>query len=341
MNHSALGSRPLSRRSLILGTSALALGLVGCNASASSESAAPDGSTSAQGFNVTDARGKVIDLAAVPAVVVAQSSAAASLWDAGFKVQGVFGELMDTGGKLDYQAGNIDVSQVTVIGKTYGQFNVEAYAAMNPELLIDMCFDNKTLWYVPADSASKIEALAPTLGIKALNLGLVEIIEEFMGLAAKLGADITAQAVVDAKTSFDAAVEKIKAAVAAKPDLTVLATSPSSSTIYIANPTQHSDLALLKSLGVKFVDYPGKAEEYFAEISYEDLDKYSADLVMRDARNYAEQDKVDSQATWKALPAVKAGQVIDWLPAAPFSYAAYVSILDGYATALTDATSLS
>jgi iron complex transport system substrate-binding protein len=340
MNPPYLGSRPIGRRTLVLGTGALVLGLAGCNASAESDSTPQGSSSAAQGFSWTDARGQAIDLPTVPKVVVAQSSAAASLLDAGLKIAGVYGELTETDGKLDYQAGNIDVSQVTVLGKTYGEFKVEAYAAMNPELLIDMSFDNKTLWYVPVEAASKIEALAPTLGIKALNLGLVEIIEEFMDLAAKLGADTTAPAVVDAKAAFEQATEKIKAAVAAQPDLTVLAASPSSNTMYIANPAQHSDLALLKSLGVKFVDYQGKAEEYFAEISYEQLDKYSADVVLSDARNYAEKDKVDAQATWKALAAVKGGQVYDWLPAAPFSYAAYVSILEGYAEALSGAKRL-
>ena len=97
---------------------------------------------------------------------------------------------------------------------------------------------------------------------------------------------------------------------------------------------------MLKSLGVKFVDYSGKPEEYFAEISYEQLDKYNADVVLSDARNYAEKDKVDAQATWKALAAVKGGQVYDWLPAAPCSYAAYVSILEGYAQALSGAKRL-
>ena len=331
---------PMRRRTFLFGAGAVAVALTGCNASAQSESPGPVSSGSAR-FTFTDARGKKIDLPTVPAVVVAQSSAAASLWDAGLKVQGVYGELKETNGKLDYQAGNIDVSQVKVIGKTYGEFNVEAYAAMAPELLLDLCFDDKTLWYVPADSATKIEALAPTIGVKALNLGLVEIIEEFMQLAQKLGADTGAQAVLDAKASFEQAVERIKTAVKAQPNLTVLATSPSTSSIYIANPDQHSDLALLKSLGVKFVDYPGKAEEYFAEISYEQLDKYTADVVMSDARNYAEREKVSLQPTWKALAAVKAGQVYDWLPAAPFSYAAYVGILDGYAKQLAGAKPLS
>lgn len=340
MNAPRPGSHPFSRRILVLGTGALALGLVGCSNSATPAATPVDGSSTSGSFSFTDARGKAVELATVPAVVVAQSSAAASLWDAGYHVKGVYGELTDTGGKLDYQAGRIDVSQVTVIGKTYGEFEVEAYAAMNPELLIDMCFDGKTLWYVPTESASKIEALAPTIGAKALDLDLVAIIEQFMTLAGKLGADTGARAIVDAKAAFDQACQRIRAAVAAKPALTVLATSPSSSTIYIANPAQNSDLALLKSLGVTFVDYPGKAEEYFAEISYEKLDSYSADVILSDARNYAERDKVDTQATWKALPAVKAGQVHDWLPAAPFSYAAYVDILNGYADALTSARSL-
>ena len=156
----------LSRRALLLGAGGVALTLAGCNASAREETAAGPASSTTAGFSYTDARGTKIELATVPTVVVAQSSAAAAWWDFGFKVKGAYGELKTTDGKLDFQAGNLDLSEITVIGSTYGEFNLEKYAAMGPQLLIDESFDDKNLWYVPQESAAEIEAVAPTLGIK-------------------------------------------------------------------------------------------------------------------------------------------------------------------------------
>ncbi len=332
---STLSSRVLSRRALILGAGGAALVLTGCNASAGGgEAGASPAASSAGGFTYTDARGKQIDLPAVPTVVVAQSSAAAALWDAGFKVKGAYGELKETDGKLDYQAGNIQLSELTVIGSTYGEFNVEKYASITPQLLVDMSFDDKTLWYVPQESADKVEALAPTLGMKMLSKNLLDIIGQFMDLAAKLGAD-TATATAAAKTEFEGSVAAIKTAVAAQPDLTVLAISRAADKAYIANATQHPDLAYLATLGVKFVDHGGKASDYFTEISYEQLDKYSGDLILNDSRNYADQPGSDVSATWDALPAVKANQVFAWKPAAPYSYAANIAIFADLAKALT------
>ena len=327
---------PLRRRTFLFGAGAVALALTGCNASAQSESAgpAPSGST---GFTFTDARGKKIDLAGVPTVVVAQSSAAAALWDAGFKVKGAYGELKETGGQLDYQAGNLQLADLTVVGSTYGEFSVEKYAALAPQLLVDLCFDDKTLWYVPEDASSKIEAVAPTLGVKMLDRDLVQIITSFLDLAKQLGADIAAQAVVAAQAAFEKSVGEIRAAVAAKPDITVLAVSRDADKVYVANADQAPDLAYLKKLGVRFVDHKGKAADYFTEVSWEEIDAFSGDLVMDHSRNYASKKETDAKPTWRALPAVKAGQVFDWKPAAPYSYAAHAPIFADIAQALTGA----
>ncbi len=328
-------SRPLSRRSLLVGAGVTALGLAGCNASAGPDAVGPAAS-GATGFTYTDARGNRIALPTVPTVVVAQSTAAAALWDAGFKVKGAYGELKETGGRLNYQAGNLQLGELTVLGSTYGEFNTEKYAAMGPQLLVDMSFDDKTLWYLPTDSAAKIEAVAPSLGIKMLNKNLVDIIGDFMALADQLGAD-SAAVTASAKTAFEGSVATIRTAVAGQPDLTVLAVTRAADKAFIANAAQHPDLAYLATLGVTFVDHQGKASDYFTEISYEELDKFSGDLVISDSRGYADQPGADVAATWQALPAVKAGQVFPWKPATPYSYAANTPVFADLAAALTSA----
>ena len=331
----ARSSSAFGRRSLLLGAGGLALVLTGCG---SDEAQAGGGQTSAStptGFVYTDARGKKIDLPAAPQVVVAQSSAAAALWDAGFKVKGAYGELAVTDGKLNYQAGNLVLDELTVIGEAYGEFNVEKYAAMGPELLIDLSFDPTSLWYVTEDLAKKIDPIAPSVGMPMLNKNLLEIIDEFMAMAAALGADTASAAIAEAKTAFEGAVAKVEAAVAAKPELRVLAVSRNTDKAYIANAAQHPDLAYLETLGVRFVDHRGKPEDYFSEISNEKLDAYSGDLVFDDSRSPKDQAASDAVPTWTALPAVKAGQVFDWKPAAPYSYASNIAIFEAFAEALT------
>ena len=216
----------LGRRSFLAGLGALgAATLVGCNASASgagSEAASPSGAGT---FSYTDARDKVVEFALPATTVVAQSSVAATLLDFGYQVTGAYGELKPVDGKLSYQAGDLDVSKITVLSDVYGEFDVEKFAAMNPQVLIDLMFEPGKLWYLPDDLQTKVEQVSPTIGMEMLNLGLVDIIESFEVVAGKLGADLTASLVTDARKAFDDATAKAKDAIAAKPDLTVVGIS--------------------------------------------------------------------------------------------------------------------
>ena len=81
-----------------------------------------------------------------------------------------------------------------MVGSTYGEFSLEKLAAATPGLLIDLSFDDKTLWYVDAKVEQQVTALCPTLGVKMLDLNLVEVIESFTDLAVQLGADPAAVA---------------------------------------------------------------------------------------------------------------------------------------------------
>ncbi|HEU5485855.1 MAG TPA: ABC transporter substrate-binding protein [Microlunatus sp.] len=325
-------STPLvGRRALLAGLGALSVAsLVGCNASAGagSQAASPSGEGS---FSYTDARDKAVEFALPATAVVAQSSVAATLLDFGYQVAGAYGELKPIDGKLGYQAGDLDLSKITVLSDVYGEFDVEKFAAMNPQLLIDLMFEPGVLWYLPNDLQTKVEQVSPTIGMEMLNLGLVEIIGNFSELAGKLGADQTAAAVTDAKQAFDDATAKAKAAIAAKPELTVVGVSRSADKVWITNADQAPDLGYWKSLGAELVDHGGKPTDYFTEISYEQLDEFSADIIYDDSRGGVIPE-ADKQPTWQALPAVKAGQVVAWKPAAPYSWKTNAPILDEFAT---------
>ena len=315
----------LSRRTLLAGLAASPL-LAACGRAEPDAGAAPASSAAAR-FTWTDARGTTIDLDQAPTSVVAQSSAAAALWDAGFQVKGAYGELKTTNGKLDYQAGNLDLSKIQVIGQSFGEFSLEKLAAVGPQLLVDLSFDDKTLWYVDAKVEQQVKALCPTLGMKMLDQDLVSIIDSFADLAARLGADPAVSA--SAKGQFDAATAELKTAITAAGGAKVAVLSFDATNAYVANADQAPDLAYLATLGAEFVRPDSK--DYFATISYEKLGDYTGDIILVDARNtYTDYQK---SAVWKSMPAVKAGRVFPWKTAAPYSYAASAPILRDLGTA--------
>lgn len=322
-------TRSLNRRDFLGGMTggALLLGLAACGSSDQAGGGGAPAAGAAGPFTWTDARGHKIHLATAPSRVVAQSSVAASLWDAGFHVTGVYGELGKVGGKLNYQAGAIDLAKVTVLGRTYGQFDIERYAALHPGLLADLSFDSKTLWYITPDVEKQIDKIAPTLGAKIQGYSLPRIIAEFTDLAGRLGADTAAAGLPRAKADFTAAVAAVRAAAAANPKLTVLPVSRDPDKFYFADATQHPDLAELAALGVRFPRVKAAPGTYFVEASWEQIGKYPADVIIYDARETPDVARTaDRMATWRRLPAVRAGQVYPWYPAAPYSYRTYAPL---------------
>jgi iron complex transport system substrate-binding protein len=300
------------------------LGLAGCGTT--SEASNP-GTGAATDFVHKDARGKTIEIDGTPQTVIAQASAAAALWDNGYQVAGVYGDLPEP---PNYLTGNLDVSETKVLGKAWGEFNVEEYAAMNPDLLIDMTFDGKSLWYA-SEVEKQIEKLAPTLAMPLTGLSVTEQIEAFTELAEKLGADPD---VADAKADFHEASARIEAVVKENPGLTVLALSSYGEEVYFAHTPEHPDLAYLAELGVKFPEVTPDETGIFEPVSVENLGKYHADVILVDARETGGLAELKKHDIFNRLPAVAGGQQFLWYPAAPYSYEAYAEVFNEYADQL-------
>ena len=339
-----MNRRPRLTAGALVGLAATLL-LAACSggpAAAPSTTPAPTGSP-AGAFEYHDARGKTVTLDAVPTTVVAQSSVAAALWDAGYHVAGVYGELTPgADGKLSYQAGNIDLNQVKVLGRTYGEFDVEDYGLMNPDLLVDYTFDGSSLWYVPAEQADQIFALAPSIAVPGNYPDTTTAIRTFVDLAAKLGADPNSTALADAKTAYDSALKQVSDA-AATSGLEVVVVSADANSLYVANPAQLPELSTLRAAGLHLIDPKTGGTDVFDQYSWEQASDYAdADVILFDARTY---DTVKADLakipTWANLPAVKAGQVYPWYAAAPYSYQAYATIYQQIADELSAAKPLS
>jgi iron complex transport system substrate-binding protein len=340
----------LTRRGLLAAGGALGLGAVlaacGDDDSASEGSGKETTAAKSGPWTFKDDRGTTVKLDKVPTKIVAFVGVAAALHDYGIEVKGVFGPTKTKDGKADVQAGDMDVSKLTVFGNVWDQFNVEEYAAFAPEVLITTIFDSAgTLWYVPAASASKIAKLAPSVGISVYDRQLTAPLQRVWELAESLGADMAAAKVTDAKKRFEAASERLRAAAKAHPDIKVLAGSAAQDVFYVSGSNLSVDLEYFKALGVNFVEPPASVLKasggWFESLSWENVDKYKADIIMMDDRTATIQPADITEATWKQLPAVKAGQVISRSPEPIPSYDKCVAMVENLAKAIETAKKVS
>ncbi|UXY27723.1 ABC transporter substrate-binding protein [Streptomyces sp. HUAS TT20] len=336
----------LTRRGILAAGGALGLGaaLTACGDDKGEDAGSGEQAKAAESgpWTFKDDRGTTVKLDKVPADIVAFTGVAAALHDYGIPVKGVFGPTKTKDGKADVQAGDMDVSKVTVLGNTWGQFNVEKYAALAPDVLISTMFDSTgTLWYVPDESKDKIAKLAPSVGISVYDRQLTASLQRMWELADSLGADLKAAAVTDAKKRFEDAAARLRAAAKAKPGIKVMAGSASADLFYVSGTNLSIDLEYFKALGVNFVEPPESAKKqgggWYESLSWENVDKYQADIIMMDDRSSTIQPADITKATWKKLPAVKAGQVIARSPEPILSYDKCVPLLTVLAEALEKA----
>ncbi|WP_338703607.1 ABC transporter substrate-binding protein [Streptomyces sp. Q6] len=345
-------SRP-SRRGILAAGGALGLGVAlaacgnddGSKDSGSGSTAKADKSGP---WSFKDDRGTTVKLDKVPANIVAFTGVGAALYDYGVQVKGVFGPTTVKGGKPDVQAGDMDVSKVTVIGNEWGQFNIEKYASLAPDVLITTMFDDAgTLWYVPEESAKKIAKLAPSVGISVFDRQLTQPLERMYALAESLGADLKADKVVAAKKRFETAAARLRKAAKAHPDIKVMAGSASADIFYVSGTDLSIDLEYFKALGVNFVEPTEAAKKasggWFENLSWENVDKHQADIIMMDDRAQALQPDAlkGEKPTWDKLPAVKAGQVIARSPEPILSYDKCAPLLENLAEAIENAKKVS
>ncbi|GHF41288.1 ABC transporter substrate-binding protein [Streptomyces mashuensis] len=331
-----------TRRGILAAGGALGLGalLTACGGGGSSDPSGDSGNGTGKGdaWSFKDDRGQVAKTPHTPKRIVAFTGTAAALHDFGVECTGVFGPTLLKDGRPDPQAGDLDVAKLTVLGNTWGEFNVEKYAALRPDLLITNMFEPDALWYVPDDSRKKILALAPGVGLTASRVPLTEPIKRYAELAASLGADLRAKKVVDAKARFEAAAERLRKAAKGNP-VKVMAASGSPDLFYVSNPAVNADLMYYRQLGVDLV-VPRKLDQggYFESLSWENAGTYEADVILLDSRTSALQPKdLAAKPTWAKLPAVQAGQVTPWLSEPRFSHAGCAPLLETLADAVEKA----
>ncbi|MEW2527274.1 ABC transporter substrate-binding protein [Streptomyces sp. NPDC047071] len=339
----------LSRRGVLAAGGALGLtaALAACGDEKGGKSKGGGGKDGGP-WSFKDDRGETAKKDSTPKNIVAFTGVAAALFDYGIEVKGVFGPTRTKDGKADVQAGDMDISKLTILGNAWDQFNIEKYVGLQPDVLISTMFDDKgTLWYVPEASKDKILKLAPSVGVSVYDRQMTKPLERLLALAESLGADVRADKVVKAKKRFEAAAERLRKAAKSRPEIKVLVGSASADVFYVSGSNLSADLEYFKALGVNIVEPPAQALKasggWFQNLSWENVDTYKADVIMMDNRTSALQPDglADQKPTWGKLPAVKAGQVIPRVTEPIFSYAKCAPILEDLAEAIEKAKKVS
>ena len=174
-------------------------------------------------WSFTDDLGVTIELPAMPERVVAYIPIAASLWDFGVRPVGVYGTTLRADGKREIYTGDVDLDEVVSLGEVYGEIDMEALVALQPDLIVfDVYTSEVDVWGVPAEAIAQIEEIAPILGISFVERPVSETISRIEELAGALGADLEAPEVVEARARFEQASADVEAAVTEKPGLTAL-----------------------------------------------------------------------------------------------------------------------
>lgn len=319
-------------RRTVLGAASAGAGLALLDVSPSFAQATPDSGA----WSFVDDRGRTISLEQQPTRIVAEVMAAYALWEYGIKPLGIIGYLSG----MEFPAEWDDVAR---FDQEIG-IDVEALKLLDPDVMIGLTWEIETkndFGGVDESTMPEVFGIAPTICILAVVQPIDVSITRFAELAAALGGSDAATPVADQKAAFEEVSERIKAAAAAKPDLTTMAISPTEQLLYVGNPSVSSELVYLVNLGVNFYQ-PDPTMEYasglWEEVSWELAIERSADLYFTDNRVWAlPKDELLAHPVFSLLPAAQAGQVYDWPVEFVFTYSALTPWLVTVAEALETA----
>ncbi|MFT4083226.1 MAG: ABC transporter substrate-binding protein [Nocardioides sp.] len=325
----------LTRRGFLAGGlgSAAMLTLAACGSSTKQS----DSGSSSGRFRYTDARGKTIDLAAIPNRIVMSEQAAAALIPYGIRPVGFWGSSTPATSPV---LKGLDVSGIKSLGVTYGQVNIEALAALEPDLVITGWYAGDAFGGLGAESANisqKVAAVAPILAVSAQKPASTSL-EDWRDLADKLGASVDTGTIATQRRTYQQAVADLKQAAAGRPHTTVYAISPENQ-FYVAIPKYFPELIDYKNWGVDILTSPAPqtaTSAQFGELSYENVTRCKSDILLYDARSFAiPLAKAEQQyPTLKLLPAIAHNHIATWLTDSTYNYATYTPQIQALTTAI-------
>ncbi|MHB1139375.1 MAG: ABC transporter substrate-binding protein, partial [Microthrixaceae bacterium] len=267
---------------------------------------------SEESWTWTDSFGEEITLDARPETIVAETTIAGGLWELGIVADGTFGLLHSPDGSADPSIGLADPDDFNSLGEVYGQINLEQLASLQPDVIIAPTFTEGSYWGIEDAQIDQVRQIAPIIPVDVAARPLDEVLAELDDLAVALGADTDSEQAAAARDAFETSSQELAAAAAANPGLRVMAASGTADQFYVAVPEGYADLSYFQSLGVELIT-PDTDDEYWHTLSWEEVGRYPADLIMGDARGGTPEQIVEQMpANAKDVPAVQAGQMTSW-----------------------------
>lgn len=306
---------------------AVLLVLAGCTNPNASAASAPTAATS---WSYTDDLGKTVTLDHTPSRIAGFTDQVLSLMSYGVKPVATFGR---TDVKTDTRFSGYDAAGVAIVGNTYGEIDLEALAAAQPDLIVTAKYpsdrqgtiDETQPYYGFKDleQQQKLEAIAPVVAIKVGGAGL-DVITANTRLALALGAD---QAAVDeAKRTYEAAAANLTK-VAGEKGLKVAAMYADADGIYLVKTADEPETQLYAGLGVDYLNPHPEGDYYWDIYSWENAGKVKdVDVILLSNEGYQVAD-LRKQATFADAPALKAGQVFE-RRVSPLDYSSQAKNLD-------------
>lgn len=279
-------------------------------------------------WTYTDGAGKAVTLPEPPTRIIAHINAAAALIPFGIAPIGIF---LDGPPSVDRAAAGLDLTGIEIVGRGWYELDAERVLTLDPDLIVTEWWPREGFYGGAVGDAgilTQIEAIAPIVG-PAQGTSVIAMIEDFAALAESLGANLDASAIAADRDVFETALARFKAAVTAKPGLTVMAASASSSGLSVADPNEFAELSDFAGWGVTFVVPDTDDGSSYQTLSWENADAYAADLILLDDRwGDSGQEALAAQPMAQRLPAVAARQVGDWPAGWIRSYRVYAEQLD-------------
>ncbi|MEE1739434.1 ABC transporter substrate-binding protein [Streptomyces sp. BE147] len=309
--HSA--SRPPKRRLLAVIAMSVAAVL-----GASSCSAGTDGAASAKGSatrTVTDIAGKVEVPAEPKRIVSVDFYSPATLVDLGVKPVGVVEGFDDNDEDLRPKRYHEALKGTPTIGLYY-ELNIEAVAQQNPDLIF------AETRFLRKGELERLKGIAPVVQLDAAGVGAWKDRTLMIGAAIGKSDEIKKQA-----AAFDKRATELKtkyADVLAKNRIAVFAHGQDQST-WGTYPAGHFYVPSWDAVGAKFRpftegEHKGKEGAVSEWLSLEQIGKLSnADILIYAYPIGDFVEKLNKNAVWKNLPAVKNGMVFRNIPASVVS----------------------
>lgn len=279
-------------------------------------------------WRYTDGAGKTVTLPEPPARIIAHSTVAAALIPYGIRPIGI---LRDGPPSLDRTLEGLDLTDIPVVSRGWFEIDAEAVLALDPDIILTEYSTIEGIYQGGTNEgavAARLESIAPTVGIARTN-SITSMLEEYRDFAASLGAATDTPALAADRARFEAAVTGLETVTAAKPDLTVMAISPSNTGLSIAVPAYFGELSDFARWGVHFVSPDVTPGTSYASISWENAGSFLADILLLDDRwETSSLEIVADHPMGKRLPAVIANQVGDWPAEWIRSYAVYADQIE-------------